>query len=1549
MGKDGGARAGRGSLTPPTVMTSLSQSGEANDLQSYFARTRANRALHSEPPHMGTPQTERGVLEHAVNEDDPKKRMEWQKMLHSVLESEVLSSETKRITAAEAKALTPSETMAQVWLSLHALCTGRGAARNDTAAQETIVRELRARTVPPLIRDILAWRKNASAKHSQAQPEVVRTSIDVPKVSAHPIEDHKFDTPPLDVLGVPAVGPVEVLPRRSHDKRLKLRLDTGLGLDVAVESETLDALNHADLNSESANAVSDESPLRTPVSKEPNLGESGLKAGVISASNLEGASPREANPAASAVASVATSTAEGVEPAESAKPTEAADERPSSALEAPSASTLVPPAITESEGPMWSSEEQRSILEECEALLDRVEAASALFPSRRQLIAAFPEWHQTRFQRKLSAMSAWCNMTRALQAQNRLLKGWIGSLTSPGGALRTPTHGDIEEDGALVERIFRGGTLQQTFERGTLSMLYVLVDKTRVTLRLYHSEFAEMHLPSFEPDVLPLVRFPMWLAEGALRQRLEYADKLREPSVLLVESLADDLRGAIALACRIKRDYTQLTVPEPESGWTIPLESDERFDAAVCRALHFFFQLLHFRLKSAYYFKEIDVLEPEWDFLCGAVRIVPGGDVIVAHKTASMVNRLFARVITYFQRELQAPTTKSDGRVRRTTGGPSMGGRLTEGRVVMSVPDMTRWIHTVFSTARVRSRRLTGFARRIRGMLETSAEYDLRALRAPNAPMDLHAFLQRLLHADYFLVYTSSFEERGVFVLAEPSLHDQPETIQALLFECVRAQPADTAESDSARDEMRWSAPLISHAPQYLVLLSPREPFLWTGRVMNLPLPWIDVDLKQERLRVIADGTEERLERCKQHFLGQFAPTPPSNTPLEAEAAPTPSSVPLTPVYERRAHLALIHQELKLMSKGGYVLTDTIVHAVPSVRRQMQRMRPIAATPADRTACDELVQTCFLIAMDQGARALGYIESPALHGHLSAALAQLAIEWIAFICEDCVLTERHTFKWAVAALEHAMNMTSGEGIFLLSEQDFGLLRSKVSSCMALLISHFDILGARSNALKAEVEAPLRRARNAAALDVQRPGTYAEQLSAQRMQALQEREEARETALKERRLIGRVLDDTRLEDRGLQLLASKGVQMRWQQGRFIGGGTFGSVYLAVNLDTGGLMAVKEIRFQELTSTPGLYKQIHDEMHVMEMLRHPNIVEYYGIEVHRDKVYIFEEYCQGGSLAQLLEHGRIEDEIVLQVYTLQMLDGLMYLHSKGVVHRDIKPDNILLDHMGVIKFVDFGAAKVFSRSSRTIQRSRRMGVPTTDAAGQSLQGTPMYMSPEVIKGEHNGREGAMDIWSLGCVILECAKGTRPWSQLDNEWAIMFHIGMAKQHPPLPDESQLSPLGIDFIERCLTIDPFKRPSAVELRDHAWIRELVDELNAESDEPQPTHASDASPRAAAAQAEREAAATASPASRTLPPPNFGSLRIPSPRQQAAPQAAETMPAGITSVNMQAETEPRVAPVPGIPDHRHPGYEAIIADKQYRREEEQIKAMLEPDSPHVA
>jgi mitogen-activated protein kinase kinase kinase len=247
-----------------------------------------------------------------------------------------------------------------------------------------------------------------------------------------------------------------------------------------------------------------------------------------------------------------------------------------------------------------------------------------------------------------------------------------------------------------------------------------------------------------------------------------------------------------------------------------------------------------------------------------------------------------------------------------------------------------------------------------------------------------------------------------------------------------------------------------------------------------------------------------------------------------------------------------------------------------------------------------------------------------------------------------------------------------------------------------------------------------------------------------------------------------------------------------------------------LDTGGILAVKEIRFQDSQSIQQIVPTIKDEMTVLEMLNHPNIVQYYGVEIHRDKVNIFMEYCEGGSLASLLEHGRIEDELVIQVYTLQMFEGLAYLHDMKIVHRDIKPENILLDHNGIIKFVDFGAAKV--AKNLTMKPATKVN---------SMTGTPMYMSPEVITGGKSSRFGAIDIWSTGCCVLEMATGRRPWANLDNEWAIMYHIA-AGHLPQFPGKDQLSEMGFDFLRQCLQQDPNKRSSAAELLQDAWMLDI-------------------------------------------------------------------------------------------------------------------------------
>lgn len=1265
------------------------------------------------------------------------------------------------------------------------------------------------------------------------------------------------------------------------------------------------------------------------------------------------------------------------------------------------------------------------IFQEVGELLRQIDETESHFPSVRKAAEVVPEWGDQTIQSKVEALYAWHNITGLLKLQLRILREWTASETleidAPFKAQQLESDesrplmraGTGELEGmTFVERILKQDSLKSTFEKGTLESITKLVCKARETIKVYHKAFDRMRLPSFVPQLVELISFPMRLMQGAVRMRLDYAGKIKEPSLLIVDSLTDDLREALDVAIRMKRTYLSIMVPDPDRGWNLPPVIEVSYDEILRDALRFFFRLISFKLKGSIFFKETEILDTEWQFLSQAVEVIEGGDIIVAQSITKIVNKLFTRIIGYFKSELAAPSaTKrskkdsgdnkgtdemNDPRQSSTHLGPT-GHRDTSVKQHrqnsayarhlghLPVAEKIRLIHAVFDNVRVRSRKLLGFARDIRNRLDNAAEYDLASLRPPPLvddlsphnetsgvsssnnlaeTMDLNSFMQTLINADYFLVYTESYEERGIYIIAEPSLHDKPEVIQDLISKCVRKitpysssyasggqsaiKPPSGIEDDNTQNvpagedhehattgpdhgTANRAATVVSPSgaegrepPRYLLLLTPRDPFMWTGRVMPHTIEAVEVDLDERRLRLIADGPKDRLQLCKEHFYRIFtsktsppqtrhtrghAPREEGSAAAEALAAgpgSAPSGFPLDVVNEHMAHMSNVQAELSDINKGVYMLSNTIIRAVPGIRRTMRakHSRPDPELLATRkedhgggtgrkksaTESEELIQNCFSMAAEQGFRALPFIESARLRGFMTLSLARLAIDWVGFICDDCVPTDRKTFKWAVAALENAVQVTRNENIFHLSEQDFNLMRAKVASCVALLISHFDILGARSSVAKAKEEQErLEREKverskalennivsgssdgapqsgNAARLVQANGSGGANMLPAltqadSDLRATEERwvqkmiewDEARHAIDAEQRLIGRVLDDTRLEDQGLQFLASSSsrVHIRWQQGRFVGAGTFGTVYLAVNLDSGGLMAVKEIRFQDISSTPSLYKQIKDEMNVMEMLSHPNIVEYYGIEVHRDKVYIFEEYCQGGSLAQLLEHGRIEDEAVIQVYTLQMLDGLVYLHSKGVVHRDIKPDNILLDHMGVIKFVDFGAAKVLAKNSRTIQRSRRAGnaggmvgnnqmsgmvgpdgKPVGAAAVQSLQGTPMYMSPEVIKGENRGRRGAMDVWSLGCVVLEFATGRRPWSQLDNEWAIMFHIGMAQQHPPLPEPGQLSDLGIDFIRQCLMIDPYDRPSAMEMRQHPWIQNLVEQLDTQAEE---------------------------------------------------------------------------------------------------------------------
>ena len=130
-----------------------------------------------------------------------------------------------------------------------------------------------------------------------------------------------------------------------------------------------------------------------------------------------------------------------------------------------------------------------------------------------------------------------------------------------------------------------------------------------------------------------------------------------------------------------------------------------------------------------------------------------------------------------------------------------------------------------------------------------------------------------------------------------------------------------------------------------------------------------------------------------------------------------------------------------------------------------------------------------------------------------------------------------------------------------------------------------------------------------------------------------------------------------------------------------------------------------------------------------------------------------------------------EPLIRLYTRQIVEGVSYLHAMGIIHRDIKGANILVDADGIVKLADFGASK---------QLQNVMGASVQQ---QSLKGTPYWMAPEVIKQTGHGRQA--DIWSVGCTMIEMLTGKPPWSHCDTQVSALFHIASSKDPPKLPTD--------------------------------------------------------------------------------------------------------------------------------------------------------------------
>jgi hypothetical protein len=163
--------------------------------------------------------------------------------------------------------------------------------------------------------------------------------------------------------------------------------------------------------------------------------------------------------------------------------------------------------------------------------------------------------------------------------------------------------------------------------------------------------------------------------------------------------------------------------------------------------------------------------------------------------------------------------------------------------------------------------------------------------------------------------------------------------------------------------------------------------------------------------------------------------------------------------------------------------------------------------------------------------------------------------------------------------------------------------------------------------------------------------------------------------------------------------------RWRLGSKIGGGAFGTVYMGLNEETGQLMAVKVLNISgQEQEAQDLYKEID----LMRKLDHPNIVRYLGaqVNVNDGKVYIFQDWVAGGSISDLLTKFGPLSVTTVRKYTVELLTGLVYLHANGIIHRDIKGQNLLVDDKGVVKLADFGASKDLGMQASTEQLAQTL---------------------------------------------------------------------------------------------------------------------------------------------------------------------------------------------------------------------------------------------------